>query len=37
MSIPIEEYEKGFKKWIDWLKMCIRIEEENFEGQCKLK
>ena len=37
MSIPIQEYENCFQKWIDRLKTCIRAEGEYFEGQGKLK
>ena len=35
MSIPIQEYENCFQKWIDRLKTCIK--GEYFEGQGKYK
>ena len=37
MGIPIEEFENSFQKWIDWLKRCIQVDEEYFEGQSKSK
>ena len=37
MCGPIEEYEKGFQKWIDQLKSCNLAGGEYFEGQSKLK
>ena len=37
MGVPIEEYEKCFQKWIDWLKRCVLAGGEYFEGQSKLK
>ena len=37
MSIPIQEYEHCFQKWIDRLKRCINAEGEYFEGQGKVK
>ena len=37
MRGPIEEFEKGFQKWIDQLKRCVLAGGEYFEGQSKLK
>ena len=37
MGVPIEEYEKCFQKWIDWLKRCVLAGGDYFEGQSKLK
>ena len=37
MGVPIEEYEKCFRKWIERLKRCVLAGGEHSEGQSKLK
>lgn len=35
-SVPIEEHELCFQKWIGWLKSCIQTDGVFSEGQSKL-
>ncbi len=34
-SIPLQEYQKTFKKWIERMKLCIEHRGDYFEIYCK--